>query len=90
MTAEASFQPSLLSQVSHELRIPLTGILGMAHFLGQTPLNLQQKEYLRIILESAQQLQKAEGKISALLKNHTAMGGSYVACAKENQKNPAC
>jgi len=69
MSIKTDFQPTLFSQISHELRIPLTGILGMVYFLGQTPLNVQQKEYLRIILESAQQLEKAEVKISALLKN---------------------
>jgi len=83
MNSTVTFQPSLFSQISHELRIPLTSILGMAHFLDQTPLNIQQKEYLRIILESAQQLEKAEVKIAALLKNHT-IGGSYAVCVKED------
>ncbi len=83
MSPEVSFQPNLLSQISHELRIPLTGILGMVHFLDQTPLNIQQKEYLRIILESAQQLVRAEEKIAVLLENHNT-GGSYAACATKS------
>jgi K+-sensing histidine kinase KdpD len=61
---------SLKSQVSHEIRIPLTGIMGMAHFLGKTSLDTEQKALLRGILESAQQLIVAEKNIHNLLNNH--------------------
>ena len=63
------FQSSVFSKVSHEIRTPLTGILGMTHFLAQTPLNAQQREYLNNIIESAQRLLIAEKKICALFKN---------------------
>jgi len=35
-----------LAVVSHELRIPLTNILGMTYYLGTEPLSSQQKTYL--------------------------------------------
>ncbi len=71
MDSSSNFQPSLSSQISHELRIPLTGILGMVHFLEKTSLSVQQKEYLDCILEAAEQLTKAEAKICILVKNHS-------------------
>lgn len=62
------FQPSTLSQISHALRIPLTGIMGMVHFLEKTPLDTQQKAFLASITQSAQALLAAETKICAFLK----------------------
>jgi signal transduction histidine kinase len=67
MINSTQYRPSALSQISHELRIPLTGILGMAHFLEDTPLNAEQKGYLEAILESANRLLALEGKISTVL-----------------------
>lgn len=67
MHKTARFQPSVLSQISHELRIPLTGIVGMVHFLEKTPLNRQQKTFLAGIAQSAQALLAAEAKICNLL-----------------------
>jgi signal transduction histidine kinase len=60
---------NLQSQISHEIRIPLTGIMGMAHFLSKTSLDSKQKAFLDGILESAQQLFIAEKNIHILLKN---------------------
>jgi signal transduction histidine kinase len=62
------YRPSALSQVSHELRIPLTGILGMAHFLEETPLTAEQKKYLKGILDSANRLLGLENKIISIFK----------------------
>ncbi|NLF42603.1 MAG: response regulator [Bacteroidales bacterium] len=42
-----------LANISHEIRTPVTGILGMTEILGRTPLNNQQKEYLDIIFDSS-------------------------------------
>lgn len=44
------------SDISHELRAPLTGIMGFAHFLKDTPLNEEQKEYVEYIRTSAHML----------------------------------
>lgn len=70
INSTAAYKPNVISQVSHELNIPLTGILGMAHFLEQTPLTSQQKEYLQVILTSANRLLGFEGKLIAILKKN--------------------
>jgi len=59
---------SIESEISHELRIPLTGILGMAHFLQETPLTLEQKEYVEHILTAANRLLGLESKLFAMVK----------------------
>ncbi len=71
MNLNINFQPSVFSKVSHEIRTPLTGILGMTHFLAQTPLSAQQTEYLNNIIESAQRLLIAEKKICDLFRNYS-------------------
>ncbi len=43
----------LLSGISHELRTPASGIMGMAELLSATDLDSKQKEFLDAILESA-------------------------------------
>lgn len=62
------YQASVMSQISHELRIPLTGIMGMARFLSETSLTAQQKDYLKIIQVSAERLLSLEDKLHLLLK----------------------
>ncbi len=46
----------LLATVSHEIRLPLSGILGMNHLLSQTKLNHEQRNYLNGMRESGQAL----------------------------------
>lgn len=46
----------LLATVSHEIRTPLSGILGMNHLLAQTPLTLEQANYLSGIRQSGHAL----------------------------------
>lgn len=46
----------LLATVSHEIRTPLSGILGMNHLLAQTPLTLEQANYLTGIRQSGHAL----------------------------------
>ncbi|WEX88345.1 ATP-binding protein [Sinorhizobium garamanticum] len=46
----------LLATVSHEVRTPLSGILGMSHLLGQTPLSAEQKNYLAGMQQSGHAL----------------------------------
>jgi signal transduction histidine kinase len=45
-----------LSNMSHELKTPLSGVLGMAELLLRTPLNDTQERYCRTILKSGQSL----------------------------------
>ena len=66
MTIEA-YQPSPLSQISHELRIPLTTIKGMIYWLNSTPLDAQQKECLHIIEDAADKLLSLENKLHIVM-----------------------
>lgn len=45
-----------LANMSHEIRTPLNGILGMAQLLHDTPLSVQQAEYLKAISSSGDSL----------------------------------
>ena len=42
--------------MSHEIRTPLNGVIGFLANLGETPLNPQQKQYVRIIEASSRSL----------------------------------
>ena len=42
-----------LANVSHEVRTPMNGVVGMAELLMATPLNSEQREYTYTIAESA-------------------------------------
>ncbi|NTF30565.1 PAS domain-containing sensor histidine kinase [Rhizobium skierniewicense] len=46
----------LLATVSHEIRLPLSGILGMNHLLSQTKLTQEQHNYLDGMRQSGQSL----------------------------------
>jgi signal transduction histidine kinase/CheY-like chemotaxis protein len=45
-----------LAVVSHEVRTPLNGILGMAHLLQETPLSQEQQTYVRAVKSSGEAL----------------------------------
>jgi two-component system sensor histidine kinase RpfC len=52
-----------LATMTHELRTPLIGILGMSRLMEGTPLDAEQKEYLHSIHSSAQLLRALIGDI---------------------------
>ncbi len=54
---------NFLATVTHELRTPLIGILGMARLMQGTPMDAEQKEYLHSIQSSAQLLRALIGDI---------------------------
>ena len=45
-----------LANISHEIRTPMNGILGMTDLFAETPLSIEQKEYLKGIRSSAESL----------------------------------
>jgi PAS domain S-box-containing protein len=52
----ARAKESFLAQMSHEIRTPMNGVLGIASILGKTKLDEQQRNYIKIIKESANNL----------------------------------
>ncbi|GAB3645798.1 hypothetical protein GCM10028791_04630 [Echinicola sediminis] len=45
-----------ISSMSHEIRTPLNGVIGFSDLLSQTPLDASQKQYTKLINQSAKSL----------------------------------
>jgi len=54
--AVAQAKSDFIAVVSHEVRTPMNGVLGMARLMLETPLNGEQSEYAQTIVESGEGL----------------------------------
>jgi len=59
---------NFLATMTHELRTPLSGVVGMSRLLGSTRLDPEQREYVESLTSSANMLQALIGDILDLSK----------------------
>lgn len=52
----AQLKQQFLANVSHEMRTPMNGVLGMTGILKKTPLDARQSQYLQIIEDSSRSM----------------------------------
>ncbi len=60
--------PALLSQLSHELRTPINGVIGMNELLTDTPLSHQQRDFTDTIALAGQDLLHVANEISDMAR----------------------
>lgn len=61
---QQSLNSAFLSKLSHELRTPMNGVLGMSELLVETPLSHTQRDYLETIQLSGQDMLRLINRIS--------------------------
>jgi PAS domain S-box-containing protein len=66
--ASSEAESRFLATMSHEIRTPLNGILGFAELLEETPLNEQQRKYLKTITYSGDTLRQIINNILDVMK----------------------
>ena len=74
-------QGQFLASLNHEIRTPLSGILGMTDLLLETPLTEDQREYVgatRVCAENLLEILNVTLEYSALLGQRSAAGGDRV------------
>jgi PAS domain S-box-containing protein len=59
---------TFLASLSHEMRTPLNGIIGLANYLAKSDLNEEQAKHLRIIIDSSKTLLQLINQVLDLSK----------------------
>jgi len=63
-----SVSPEMLSQIGHELRTPINGVLGMNELLSDTPLSENQRDFTETIGHAGREMLHVANEISILAK----------------------
>ncbi|MCX7019724.1 MAG: response regulator [bacterium] len=66
--AASRAKSAFLAVMSHAIRTPMTGVIGMAELMIETPLNVEQREYAEAIHSSGESLLKIINDISDFSK----------------------
>jgi signal transduction histidine kinase len=61
-----------LAVMSHEIREPMNGVLGMARLLAETPLDVEQRSFLDSAIDSAETLLTIVNDVLDLSRKPTA------------------
>ena len=67
-TEEHMLPASLLSQISHELRTPINGVIGMNELLSDTPLSASQRDFSDTITLASRDLLHVANEVSDLAR----------------------
>ncbi|WP_221800211.1 hybrid sensor histidine kinase/response regulator [Oceanobacter mangrovi] len=63
-----SVSPAMLSQIGHELRTPINGVLGMNELLSDTPMSDSQRDFTDTISQAGREILHVANEISVLAK----------------------
>lgn len=65
---QVGIQSQFLDNLSHELRTPMNGVLGMSELLNETPLSANQRDYVDTIMFSGHDMLRMVNRISDFSK----------------------
>lgn len=65
---ELTVTPQMLSHITHELRSPINGVIGMGELLNDTPLSQNQREFLDTITQAGYDMLHVVNQVSDLGK----------------------
>ena len=65
---DLTITPAMLSHLSHELRSPINGVIGMSELMNDTPLSNNQRDFLDTISQAGRELLHVVNQVSDLGK----------------------